>query len=236
MDQPLLILLFVVVAAAVAIGAWYLARRRREAFRTFARSHALQYSRRDPFGLVGLPFRLFQKGDGRRVENVLSGAWRGEQVRAFDYWYYEESQTSEGSRSRTYHRFSCALLEVSASFPQLSIDRENLFTRLADGIGFRDIEMESGEFNRRFQIASSDRKFAYALIDARMMKWLLGLRQRGAFEVREGWLLAFVGKRVPPVGFAPIIEMARGFRDRIPRAAWSMYGRGTEISEGEARP
>ncbi len=236
MDQPLLIVVFALVAAGIAVGTWYYRRRRREAFGAFALRHGLEYSLRDPFGLVGLPFRLFQKGDGRRVENVLWGDWRGEPVRAFDYWYYEESTDSRGSRTRSYHRFSCVLLEIPASFPQLSIARENLITRLADGIGFRDIEMESEEFNRRFQIGAADRKFAYALIDARMMKWLLGLRRAVAFEVLERWVLVYVKKRMAPAGFAPIIEMALAFRDRIPRAAWSMYGRGTEITQGEARP
>ncbi len=36
-----------------------------------------------------------------------------------------------------------------------------------------DIRTESEEFNRRFEVRSSDRRFALAFVDARMMRWLL---------------------------------------------------------------
>ena len=59
------------------------------------------------------------------------------------------------------------------SCPHLSIARENLFTRLADGIGLDDIAFELAEFNDAFTVKSRDRKFANDLVDQRMMRWLL---------------------------------------------------------------
>lgn len=225
-----LIALFVVVAAAIIVGGWYYAKKRVEAFASFASAHGLIYSPRDVEGLVNHPFRLFSKGEGRKVENVLSGEWREKPMRAFDYWYYEESTDSDGHRSKTYYRYTCCLLEIAAAFPSLAVTRENVFTRLADGLGFRDIEMESPDFNARFQVSSKDRGFAYAFIDARMMGWLLGLEGKEEFEVAGGWLLLFHRGRRKPEEFAPLIETALALRDRVPRAALSMYGR----SEGAA--
>src|SRR5439155_17727158 len=84
-----------VLAALVAAGivyAGYLAKKkRREAFALMAVQLGLRYSAADPFGIVSEPFALFAKGDGRGVENVMWGAWQGVDLRAFDYWYYEES-------------------------------------------------------------------------------------------------------------------------------------------------
>lgn len=53
--------------------------------------------------------------------------------------------------------------------------------------GLRDIEFESEEFNRAFTVKCDDRRFANALIDGRMMAWLLEDRSRWGFEMATGW-------------------------------------------------
>jgi hypothetical protein len=224
-DLGWVVALVIVGAIAVGVASWYLAKKRREAFAAFANAHGLTYSQRDLEGIVDHPFRLFSKGDGRRVENVLSGEWRGNPMRAFDYWYYEESTDSDGNRTKTTYRYTCCLLEIEAAFPPLALTRENVFTRMADGLGFRDIEFESPDFNKRFQVKAKDRRFAFSFVDARMMKWLLALAGKEEFEVAGGWLLVFHRGRRKPVGFAPLIETALAFRTQVPRAALSMYGR-----------
>jgi len=225
MDVGWVVALVIAGAIAVGVASWYLAKKRREAFAVFANAHGLTYARRDLEGIVDHPFRLFSKGDGRRVENVLSGEWRGNPMRAFDYWYYEESTDSDGNRTKTTYRYTCCLLEIEAAFPPLALTRENVFTRMADGLGFRDIEFESPDFNKRFQVKAKDRRFAFSFVDARMMKWLLALAGKEEFEVAGGWLLVFHRGRRKPVGFAPLIETALAFRTQVPRAALSMYGR-----------
>lgn len=164
---------FVVAAIGAVALSLYLQSKRRQEFFSFAGRFGFEYSREDPFHLIDLPFRLFARGDGRGVENVLWGDWKGQGVRVCDYWYYDEHRDSEGRTRRTYHRFNCAVLEVGAAFPGLVVSREGFLTRLADHMGFRDIEFESEEFNRRFQVQAGERRFAYELIDARMIRWLL---------------------------------------------------------------
>src|SRR5262249_41864044 len=137
----ILILVGGVTAVGLVAYLGYLStKKRRLGFQTMARQLGLDYSLQDPFGLLGLPFPLFQKGDGRGIENVLSGTWQGLDVTAFDYWYYEESTDSNGHRSRSYSRFDCAIVPIPASCPALSIGHENLFTRLAGALSFHDIE------------------------------------------------------------------------------------------------
>ncbi|HEV8682684.1 MAG TPA: hypothetical protein VGS09_07910 [Actinomycetota bacterium] len=214
---------FIVLAIAAVSLSLYLQAKRRQEFFAFAQGFGFEYSRRDPFGLLELPFHLFTRGDGRGIENVLWGQWKGQPVKVCDYWYYEEHRDSEGRTRRTYHRFNCAALEVDAAFPPIVVGREGLFSRLADHLGFRDIEFESEEFNRRFQVRSGDRRFAYELVDARMMRWLLALERSVSFEVVGRWILAYHG-RVRPEALVPLIGAAAEFRDRIPRAAWGQHG------------
>ncbi|HZD17621.1 MAG TPA: hypothetical protein VE669_05720, partial [Actinomycetota bacterium] len=77
-----IIALIVLAALAIVVGGWYAAKKRREAFAAFGASHGLEYTRNDPYNIVTLPFQLFGKGDGRKVENVLAGPWRDVPMKA----------------------------------------------------------------------------------------------------------------------------------------------------------
>jgi hypothetical protein len=209
--------------ALVAWYAWYARKRRREDLALAARQLGLQYAQGDPFGLLGLPFDLLRRGDGRGTENVLWGTWQGMDVTEFDYWYYEESTDSEGRTSRTYHRFSCAVSQVGLTGTHLTVSPENLFTRLADHVGFRDIEFELEEFNREFQVKSPDRKFATDVIDQRMMRWLLQHGGRFSFELNGPYLMCF-SKRRRPQELVPLLGTLKAFGEQIPRVAFTLYG------------
>jgi hypothetical protein len=206
----------------------YLKVRRRLEFMRFARTYGFHYSPHDPFGLVNLPFRLFAMGDKRRVDNVVWGTWQGTPVKVFDYIYFEEVRNPARGwwkHRSAFRRLSCAAVEVplAAAFPSIRISPEAVLSRLADHVGLQDIEFESGEFNARYQVDATERRFAYDLIDARLMRWLLSLGRPTSFEVAGRWILAYHG-RVRPTGLIPLIGSVAGFQERIPRAATSLYG------------
>jgi hypothetical protein len=225
---PFLIVI-VVAIAAIWIGLYLKAKRRQE-MQAFALKNGLQFATEDPFQILGWPFELFKRGDGRGVENVAWGPWQGNQgVTVCDYWYYDESTDSEGRRSRSYRRFSCATLEVPAAFPHLEVAREGVFSRLADHLGFEDIELESPEFNRRYNVKAKQRKVAYDVLDARMIEWLVAFDQGLAFELVGNRVLAYSKKRKPSE-LVPLIGTLVMFQERVPRVAWRLYpneGRGT---------
>jgi hypothetical protein len=219
--------ILILVGGVTAVGlvaylSYVSTKRRRLGFQTLARQLGLDYSLQDPFGLLGYPFALFEKGDRRGIENVLSGTWQGLDIRAFDYWYYEESTDSNGHRSRSYSRFDCAIVPVAASCPDLSIGHENLFTRLAGALSFHDIEFEDGRFNDAFTVHGSDRKFANDLIDARMMAWLLEHASDYGFEA-VGSRVLVAGPKVSPTEVLQVIGTAKGFVDHVPEVVFSLY-------------
>lgn len=211
-----------------SIVALYLKVRRRLEFIWFARRFGLHYSPHDPFRLVNLPFRLFTRGDKRKVDNVLWGTWKATPIKVFDYIYFADVRGPARwwwKHRTAFRRLTCALVEAprTVAFPPLQISPEGIFSRLADHVGVRDIELESGEFNARYQVQATERRFAYELIDARMMRWLLSLGRPMSFEVAGRWILAYHG-RVRPTGLIPLIGSATGFRKRVPAAASSLYG------------
>ena len=111
---------------------------------------------------------------------------------------------------------------VDAACSHLTLGRENVFTRMGDHLGFRDIELESEEFNRAFTVRSPDRKFAVDFCDARMMEWLLAHGEGYGFEVVGDRLLATC-KRLGPTELVPLLGSVKGFRDQIPRVVYSLY-------------
>jgi hypothetical protein len=219
---PLVFVLFAAIAIAVAVYSYRAKLERRRDLSALALNQGLDFSVQDPFATLDEPFSLFLRGDGRGVENVLWGVWNGLELRAFDYWYYEESTDSNGHTSRSYSRFDCALMLVDVLCPRLEIAEENLLTRLADAMTFRDIAFESEEFNRRFNVRSDDVRFASALVDARMMAWLLGHGDGYAFELVGDRLLCWC-RRVAPAEIVHLMGTAQAFRGQIPDVVKSLY-------------
>jgi hypothetical protein len=219
------VVVVVLIVAALAGGvylSWYLKKKRREALAAMARQLGLQYSSDDTVGCLGFPFRLLTRGDGRGTENVMWGTWQGIPMTEFDYWYYEESTDSEGRTSKSYYRFSCAVTEIGAACSPLTIDRENLLTRLADHMGMHDIEFELDAFNKAFNVKSHDRKFANDMIDARMMQWLIGVDGAFEFELSAKWVMVFSKKRAPSE-LVPLLGTAQQFLAHVPHVVYDLY-------------
>ena len=226
----------VAVAVVALVGSYYLKKKRREGFALVARQLGMEYWPEDPFGLLAEPFALFQKGDGRGIENVLAGAYQAVDVKAFDYWYYDESTDSKGQTSKTYYRFDCVIVPIDAACSPLTIDNENVLTRLADALSFHDIEFESEEFNRAFNVKSPDKKFANDFVDARMMQWLLQNGKGTAFEIMGDRLMCY-RRKLPPMEIVTLLGLSKAFLDRVPKVVYSLYARPTPLApEASARP
>jgi hypothetical protein len=182
----------------------------------------LTYSEEDPHGILGYPFTLLHEGDGQGVENVVSGPWQEVDVIAFDYWYYDESTNSNGTTSRSYHRFDCVLVPVDADCPRLMIGRETLLSSLADALSFHDIQFESKTFNDEFNVRCEVPKFANDLIDQRMMGWLVALGTDHAFE-SVGNRVLVTGPKIDPAELPTLLGIARGFVQHVPKVVASLY-------------
>jgi hypothetical protein len=223
----LVFLLILAGVSAALVLAWRAKQRRREGFRMWALQHDMEFSVKDPFDIPGsYPFHLFGLGDGRGCENVIWGTWQGLPVKEADYAYYTESTDSKGNRIRSYHHFTVVVADLECSLPRVSVEKENLATKLAGHVGFHDIEFESESFNRTFNVKAADREFAYKLLDARMIRWLESFGGVFGFEVSGPNLLVWSGKRRAG-RLIPVFGTARMFCDHIPRLVWNEYGTGT---------
>jgi hypothetical protein len=233
---PLIFALIFAVVGVVAYLAWQAKQKRREALRSFAVQQDLEFSIADPYGIPGsYPFHLFGLGDGRGCENVMTGTWRELPVKEADYWYYTESTDSKGHRTKSYHHFSVLVADIACVLPQVSLEKENLLSKLTEHLGFHDIEFESESFNRMFNVKAADRAFAFKLLDARMIRWMESLGGGFGFEVSGPNLLVWSGKRRASE-LIPLFGCAQMFCDHIPRLVWNEYGNGPARPDAPVGP
>jgi hypothetical protein len=223
----LLIVAIVALAGGLIYLGWLRTKKRREAFFRLAVRLGLEYSIKDPFDTPSLPFELFGRGERPSAENVMWGDIAGMRVRLFDYSYVIRHHNADGPDTTSTYRFSCALAEVDADCPHLVIDKEGLMSRLADHVGFRDIEFESEEFNKAFQVTGEDRRFAFAFIDASMMAWLMDEGGVCRYEV-VGPLALCYGDRISPAEYENLLEVLRRFHSHMPTVVSSLYPRSRE--------
>jgi hypothetical protein len=212
-----------VLALLVAAFFWYLqavgAAKRRKRMSEVAMRHNLTFSAKDPFRTPQtVPLVFFDRGHSRKVTNVMYGrTLEGHDRRAFDYQY-----TTGSGKNRRVYTFSCGLISTGATWPQLTLGPEGFFDRVMDVVGAADIQFESEEFNRAWEVRSSDARFASAMIDPEMMLFLMEKAPGARIEVHGPWIL-FSDERRDPEQLPQMIASAEAFREGVPPVVWSLY-------------
>lgn len=219
-DERAVFVTLALYVGGIALVSLYGKFSRRSAVEREARRLGMSFSRRDPFRVLDgdfHPFLRFGKLPGaQRVENVVWGVRDGREVRAFEYRRPSEDESI---------RYSFAMLRIPELWPSLLVRRHGPLDTARNAAGLHGQEFELETFNRRFEVRSDDRKLASAVIDQRMIGWLLESDPALGFQLHHGWLLAWM-PLLPPKELERALIMAEGFRERIPRAVWSLYGNG----------
>jgi len=195
-NNPLAIVFVVGIGLIVVIGVIYSAlqaRKRQQGLLALAQRLNLDfnpgtdYSLADRFGFL----KQLAQGENRYAINALSGTYQQNKVLAFDYHYETHSTDSKGNRTTQHHWFSFFILTLPAPFRDLTIRRENFFTKVAEVFGYQDINFESAEFSKTFCVRSPDKKFAYDVCNAKMMEYLLANHDLSVEIENQALALAF---------------------------------------------
>jgi len=168
--EPLIIVGFLAVVIVVGVVSYISAQKRREAMAALASRLGLRFSPHKNRGLAR-QYEFLDKlraGRDRYAYNTLSGTYQGHEVLVFDYHY----KTGSGKNTH-HHHFSFFVLRIPASFPELIIAPEGFFSKVAQAVGYDDIDFESHEFSRKFCVRCQDKKFAYDVCNAQMIEYLL---------------------------------------------------------------
>lgn len=199
-------------------------RLRERATTAAARSLGLLFSPVPPRGLAAaVPFTLYRSAIPRSLHDTrgefaafFEGVWQGMPVIAFDYtgptgFDLDDGMTMEVGNAG---RYTCAITRSPVLAPSLRIAHRGLFAGTLATVGAHGVEFESGDFNSAFDVRCTDRKFAWQVIDQRMMRWLLDER-RWAYEMRGPYILCYTS-RLKPAELSGLLKALKTFRELLP--------------------
>ena len=215
-------LIFIGVVVVGAILAAAAAKKRREAMARLAASLGLRFDPgRDHSADERYPFlgKLTQ-GSNRYAFNTLVGGYGGHEIEVFDYHYETHSTDSKGNRRTHHHHFSFFILHLPGHVPELTVTREGIFSKIAQFVGYDDIDFESAEFSRKFCVRSPDKKFAYDICHGRMMEYLLA-NDDVSLEVEAHCLALFFPRRLSAEGIQFNLDRLVVLREMFPEYLWS---------------
>ncbi len=143
-------------------------------------------------------FEVFRNGFDRYAYNTIFGpidlGGAIVQCKMGDFHYKtRETYTTTDSKGRTRtrtrivpHYFSYFILELPyRQMPDVLIRREGFFDKIASAFGKNDIDFESSEFSRKYFVKCDNRKFAYDIINQRMIEFLLET-EPGLIDIEHG--------------------------------------------------
>ena len=220
--EPLIFIGIVALIIVAAVASTASARKRRDAMAALAARLGLRFDPQKDRD-VAKRYRFLDKlrtGSNRYAFNILTGPYKGHEVTVFDYHYETHSTDSKGHTQTHHHHLSCFLLQLPVAFPELVIAKEGFFSKLAQAVGYDDIDFESHEFSRRFCVRSPDKKFAYDVCHARMMEYLMA-NDDLAVELEEDVLAITFGSRLDLERIEPNLDRLVALRALMPEYLFS---------------
>lgn len=169
-------------------------------------------------------FECFHRGHSRSAFNLMTGRMGGDGPEcALGEFRFKETHGSGKNRRTVTYTFGFVILSIGGQgAPDVLIRREHLLDKVAGFFGFDDIDFESVEFSRKFMVKCADKRFAYDLIDAQMMEFLLADGTPNidiGGDHSGGWLCLWFGQnhRLGPRDLLGLATWGRSFLDRWPR-------------------
>lgn len=199
---------------------------RRAAYAALAAEWGLRYRERPPERLdqVFPGFECFAQGHSRRVNHLLDGRMSTPDGHSIELlageWQFAITTSNGKSTQTTIHRFGFAILGPGlGAWPGLQVRRENFLDKFAGALGWDDIDFESVEFSKKFHVKSGDKRFAYDLLDPRMIELFLIADSIPQVDLAGEHLCLHYSSstRLEPPMLKLLIQWGVLFIDRIPR-------------------
>ncbi len=213
------VIVFIIIALIIvgAIVGHIQARKRREAMGLLAARLGLRF---DPSKNRDIARRYqfldkLRQGSNRYAFNSLTGNYQDHEITAFDYHYETHSTDSKGRRQTHHHYFSFFVLRLPGSFSELTIGPEGILSKIAQAVGYDDIDFESHEFSRKFCVRAKDKKFAYDVCNARMIEYLLANPDL-MIEIELDSLAVAFKRRLSPEQIEPNLQRLIQVRSLLP--------------------
>src|SRR5208283_3583865 len=111
---------------------------------------------------------------------------------------------------------TCIVVASPLIFKHLNIRPENILDKFTEAIGFDPIQFESAEFSRKFHVRCEDKKFAYDIIHARMIEFLMQDPKHIYIEAQSHSILFHRNKQLAILDVEILLLEAHKFMELTP--------------------
>lgn len=215
---PLIFVGFIALMIVVIVLGARQAKQRREALAGWAaaRGMTFQPDKDRRFEMQHPEFQALQRGSDRYAFNITRGRFDGRDLIAFDYHYETTSRDKDGKTQTHNHYFSAVILEAELPLKELYIRPEGLFDGVKSFFGYNDLDFESAEFSRRYHVTAPDRQWAYDVLHARVIEYLLRQPPHAIVFGHRRVLVMRPGRRLDVPGFMIAVEIGDTLLDSLP--------------------
>lgn len=185
---------------------------KRETTRTTGEMLGLRPSTEGRTSVLSLPFALVARGSGGSVHDLLTGPWRGLDVKLFGFTYAPAAPPGAPASERA---FSCVVAPIQAPTPHVIVEPRSFLTAEGDRPEMPAVELGEASFDAAFEIRSADPAAARAVLGERMRGWLLDEQERWGFEVGDRLVLLY-GRPARQADMDTVLEAMDGLLGRLP--------------------
>ena len=234
---------WVILVVSLVVGLWMirsltLHRGRVGQVRRAAHASGMRFHAQDGHDLGRIRFRHFVSGGGGGWSATNVVTWEGSSgdVDVFDARSWAEfdvvdrangqdqltrRRPGSAAKPRTIRRHhgrtsTAAVVRLPINAPRTVIAKESLLSKLFATATRLDLDVESGLFNRSYHVISDDRRFAQAILDARMIDLMVRTEGRISFEFFGRYLLLHTVQLEPSL-FPGLARLAEEMGSVVPR-------------------
>ena len=212
----IIIIVIAVFIGFVVFNAMMTAKRQKE-IELWAISKGLIFNSAKKYGINSYypQFSCLHQGAKQYAYNICRGEIQSRHIEAFDYHYETYSTNSKGHRQTHHHYFSAVIIESGLPLKPLFMRPERFFDKLAEFVGYDDIDFESAEFSRKFYVKANDKRWAYDVIHQRTMEFLLGMPQY-TIQFGHNAVIAYRSTTFGVADFEAAFQVILGILERLP--------------------
>ncbi|MEM6469521.1 MAG: hypothetical protein AAF802_08105 [Planctomycetota bacterium] len=155
MEPTLFIVVFAVLIIGIIVFVALADKKRDEALRSIAEDLRLSFNKKTDDRLLSVMqrFKLFNRGRGRKMKNVMQADTEAARLSIFDYQY-----TTGGGKSSQTHRFTLVSMEADElQIPSFQLRPEGFFDRIGSMFGGQDIDFKDDQaFSDAFVLSGNN--------------------------------------------------------------------------------
>lgn len=155
-------------------------------------------------------FKLFEKGEKKKMKNHLRWESDGIVVHLSDYQYVTYSYSSRGRTATTHRQTICVIEKSNLDFPATFLRKSvTLIDWVGGKIGFQDIDFpEDEEFSKSFILKGDEVRTRNMFSQDTRMTFCNNKDKFKTFESAGNAILINFGKRKPPENYNELVSFA----------------------------